>query len=104
MTAPRVVVYGQHRPFRMACEALLRASGVPARLASRQAELAKAIAEGGIAAILVSDDDQEVAAARMVADASRSRIPVLPQTTNETVSGFVGRVLATLAMGGDAPA
>jgi hypothetical protein len=99
-----VVVYGQHRPFRLACEALLRASGVPARLASRQAELAKAIAEGGIAAILVSDDDQEVAVARMVADASRSRMRVLPQTNNETVPVFVGRVLATLAMGGDAPA
>ena len=87
----------------MACEALLRASGVPARLASRQAELAKAIAEGGIAAILVSDDDQEVAAARMVADASRSRIPVLPQTTNETVSGFIYRVRGVLTVAGNAP-
>jgi hypothetical protein len=87
----------------MACEALLRASGVPARLASRQAELAKAIAEGGIAAILVSDDDQEVAVARMVADASRSRIPVLPQTTNETVSGFVYRVRGVLGVAANAP-
>ena len=103
MTAPRVVVYGQHRPFRLACEALLRASGVPARLASRQAELAKAIAEGGIAAILVSDDDQEVAVARMVADASRSRIPVLQQTTNETVSGFVYRVRGVLGVAANAP-
>jgi hypothetical protein len=107
VTAPRVVVYGQQRPFRLACEVLLRASGVPARLASRQAELAKAIGEGGIAVILVSDDDHDAAVARMVADASRSRIPVLPQSNNETVPVFVGRVLAmlaTLAMGGDAPA
>ena len=98
MTAPRVVVYGQHRPFRLACEALLRASGVPARLASRQAELAKAIGEGGIAAILVSNDEHDAAVARMVSDASRSRMPVLPQTHNETVPGFVARVLATLAV------
>ena len=34
----------------------------------------------------------------MVADASRSRIPVLPQSNNETVPGFVHRVLATLAV------
>ena len=64
MTPPWIVVYATNRPFRVRCDAVLRALGARVRLASRQAELVKAIGAGTTAAIIVSDDGRDAEVAR----------------------------------------
>ena len=87
MTAPRIVVYSMSRPFRTQCDAALRAAGALVRLASRQAEFAKAIGEGTIAAVIV-DDIGEANAARTL-----TGVPVMQRAPGESIEEIVARAL-----------
>lgn len=98
MTAPYIVVYAAHKPFRAACDALLRVAGVRVRVASRQAELAKAIAEGIIAVIIAGDEPGDVAVARELAVTSTSVVPVMQRALGESIEGIVARALVVASM------
>ncbi|QJR34327.1 hypothetical protein [Gemmatimonas groenlandica] len=87
MTPPRIVVYATSRPFRVQCDALLRAAGAAARLASRQAELAKAVGEGTIAAV-IAEDERHAEMARAV-----TRAVVIPRAPGESIEAIVARAL-----------
>lgn len=97
MTPPRIVVYSMSRPFRLQCEAVLRAAGALVRLASRQPELAKAVGEGTIAAIIV-DDDHDADVARTV-----SRVAVMHRAPGESIEAIVARALGAAATVTDQP-
>ena len=94
MTAPQFVVYALHKPFRTACDTLLRAAGARVRMASRQAELAKAIAGGATAVIIAGDAPSDVAVARMLAVTSDAVVLVLQRAPGESIEGVVARALA----------
>lgn len=94
MTPPRVAVYATHRPFRTACDALLRDAGAPVRVASRQAELVKAIGKGTIAVIIAGDDCHDVEVARAVAATSAAVVTVLQRAPGESIEEIVARALA----------
>lgn len=94
MTAPQFVVYALHKPFRTACDTLLRAAGSRVRMASRQAELAKAIAGGATAVIIAGDAPSDVAVARMLAVTSDAVVLVLQRAPGESIEGVVARALA----------
>ena len=94
MTPPRVAVYATHRPFRTACDALLRDAGARVRVASRQAELAKAIGKGTIAVIIAGDDGHDVEVARAVAATSAAVVTVLQRAPGESIEEIVARALA----------
>ena len=94
MSTPHIVVYAAHKPFRAACDALLRAAGVRVRVASRQAELAKAIAEGIIAVIIAGDDPADVAVARTLTATSATALPVMQRAPGESIEELVARALA----------
>ncbi len=87
MTPPRIVVYSTNRPFRVQCDAVLRAAGAAVRLASRQAELAKALGEGAIAAIIV-EDDREADVVRAM-----TRVAVMQRAPGESIEEIVARAL-----------
>ncbi len=103
MTPPRVVVYAINRPFRVACDALLREAGARVRVASRQAELAKAIGEGTIAVIIAGDDGPDVAVARELAATSATAVPILQRAPGESIEEIVARALAAAAASVDQP-
>lgn len=97
MTPPRVVVYATSRPFRIACDALLRDAGAPGRVASRQAELAKAIGTGTITVIIAGDEGHDVEVARAVAATSAAVVTVLQRAPGESIGEIVARALAAPA-------
>lgn len=103
MTPPRVAVYATHRPFRTACDALLRDAGVPVRVASRQAELAKAIGKGTIAVIIAGDDCHDGEVARAVAATSAAVVTVMQRAPGESIEGIVARALAATTPAVDQP-
>ena len=94
MTAPQFVVYAGHKPFRTACDTLLRAAGARVRMASRQAELAKAIAGGATVVIIAGDAPSDVAAARMLAVTSAAAVLVVQRAPGESIENIVARALA----------
>ena len=95
MTPPWIVVYATNRPFRVRCDAVLRALGARVRLASRPAELVKAIGAGTTAAIIVSDDGRDAEEAR---EATLGRpVPVIRQAPDESIDAVVARALAVAA-------
>ena len=104
MSSPRVVVYAAHRPFRLHCDALLREAGVFARLASRQAELAKALGDGTTAAIIVGDDDRDADVVRELVHAlAHARpailgppVPIMQRAPGESIEEIVARALAVI--------
>jgi len=98
MNAPQIVVYAMSRPFRAACDALLRASGARVRLASRQSELAKAIGEGTIAVIIAGDDDSNVLVARLLAATSSTVTPVVQRAPGESIEELVARALRRVSL------
>ncbi len=101
MTPPGIVVYAMSRPFRMRCDHVLRTAGARVRLASRPAELVKAIGAGTMTAIIVSDDGRDAAAAR---DATSDRpVPVIRQAPGESIEALVARALAVVARPADQP-
>lgn len=61
-----IAVYSGDRAWRTDAERRLRARGVPVRVASRPAELAKCLADGAVAVVLAGPDPQ---VAREVASA-----------------------------------
>ncbi|WP_411278542.1 hypothetical protein [Gemmatimonas sp.] len=97
MTPPRVVVYATSRPFRAACDGLLREAGARVRVASRQAELAKAIGEGTIEVVIAGDDGQDLAVARELAARSTTAVPVVQRAPGESIEEIVARALAVAA-------
>lgn len=97
MPPPRIVVYATNRLFRVQCVALLRAAGAAVRVASRQAELAKALGEGTIAAIIV-DDDRDAAVARAV-----TRVVVMQRAPGESIEEIVARALGPAGTLADQP-
>lgn len=101
MTTPRIVVYSTSRPFRVQCDVLLRAAGAAVRLASRQAELAKALGEGTIAAIIV-DDDRDADVARAVTRAVPG-VVMMQRAPDESIEGIVARALAAAGTSTDQP-
>lgn len=94
MTPPRIVVFATRRLFRVQCDTLLRAAGARVRLASRQAELAKAISEGTIAAIIV-EDDRDAAVAQLLARgaATGTEMAVMQRAPGESIEEIVARAL-----------
>jgi hypothetical protein len=102
MTPPWIVVYATNRPFRLQCDAVLREAGARVRLASRQAELVKALGEGTTAAIIVSDDGRD---AEVVCQATPGRsVPVIRHAPGESIEAVVARALAVLARPVESPA
>jgi len=97
MSSPRIVVYATDRPFRLQCEAQLREAGVVVRLASRQAELAKALGDGTTAAIIVGDDGRDADVARELVDARPATpgppVPILQRAPGESIEEIVARAL-----------
>ncbi len=97
MSSPRIVVYATDRPFRLQCEAHLREAGVVVRLASRQAELAKALGDGSTAAIIVGDDGHDADVARELVDAQPATlgppVPILQRALGESIEEIVARAL-----------
>jgi len=99
MTAPQIVVYATSRPFRVACDVLLREAGVRVRLASRQSELAKAIGEGTIAVIIAGDDGHhDATVAHAVAATSAALIPVVQRAPGESIEELVARALLRVSL------
>ncbi len=103
MTPAQVVVYASNRPFRVACDALLREAGARVRVASRQAELAKAIGEGTTAVIIAGDESQDVAVARALAATVAMMVPVMQRAPGESIQEIVARALAAAAPSVDQP-
>ncbi len=109
MMSVRVVVYAGDRPFRTECDALLRRTGVLVRMASRQAELAKAIGDGTVSVIIAGDapHDAEVARATAIAyahaDASATMPPVMQRAPGESIGEIVARALAVSGTYTDQP-
>jgi len=102
MTPPLVVVYAASRPFRAACDGLLREAGARVRVASRQSELAKAIGEGTIgegriAVIIAGDDGRDVAVARELASTSKTVVVVMQRAPGESIEEIVARALVVAA-------
>jgi hypothetical protein len=101
MTPPWIVVYATNRPFRLRCDAALRALGAQVRLASRQAELVKAIGAGTTAAVIVSDDGRDAEVAR---EATLGRpVPVIRHAPDESINAVVARALAVAARPVESP-
>jgi len=101
MTPPWIVVYAMHRPFRVRCDAELRALGARVRLASRQAELVKALGAGTTAAVIVSDDGRD---AEVVREATEGKpIPVIRHAPDESIEAVVARALAVIARPVESP-
>ena len=98
MSLPRMVVYAANRPFRLHCDTLLREAGVPVRLASRPAELAKALADGTTAAIIVGDDGRDADVARELTLARPVTlgppVPIMQRAPGESIEEIVARALA----------
>jgi hypothetical protein len=107
MSPPRMVVYATHRPFRLHCDALLREAGVLVRLASRQAELAKALGDGTTAAIIVGDDRRDADVARELVDARPATlgppVPIMQRAPSESIEEIVARALAVMTSPTDQP-
>ena len=107
MSLPRMVVYAANRPFRLHCDTLLREAGVPVRLASRPAELAKALADGTTAAIIVGDDGRDAVVARELILARPVTlgppVPIMQRAPGESIEEIVARALAGAAQVGDPP-
>lgn len=97
MTPPLVVVYATSRPFRIQCDTLLREAGARVRLASRQAELAKALAEGATVAIIVGDDGRDAEVARELIHARPpslgASVPIMQRAPGESIEEIVARAL-----------
>lgn len=97
MSSPRIVVYATDRPFRVQCEARLREAGVVVRLASRQAELVKALGDGTTAVIIVGDDGRDADVARELLDARQATlgppVPILQRAPGESIEEIVARAL-----------
>ena len=104
MSTPRMVVYATHRPFRLHCDALLREAGVLVRLASRPAELAKALGDGTTAAIIVGDDVHDAEVVRELVHAlGHARpvtlgppVPIMQRAPGESIEEIVARALAVM--------
>jgi hypothetical protein len=107
MSTPRVVVYADNRPFRLHCDALLREAGALVRLASRPAELAKALADGTTAAIIVGDDgrDADVVRALMLARPATlgPPVPIMQRAPGESIEAIVARALGVTETAADQP-
>ncbi len=107
MSTPRVVVYADDRPFRLHCDALLREAGVLARLASRPAELAKALADGTTAAIIVGDDRRDADVARELILARPATlgppVPIMQRAPGESIEEIVARALGATDATRDQP-
>lgn len=92
-----IVLFAQDRAFRAAVDRALRAAGVTVRVASRQAELAKALSGGASRVVVVgpSPDDhvmvQAVCAAMPVTDAAA--ITLINTTPGDTIEDVVRRAL-----------
>lgn len=98
MTAPLVVVYASNRPFRAACDALLRGAGARVRLASRQAELAKALGDGAPAVIITGEHATDRAVATALASTTTSATPVVQRAPGESMEDLVRRALLPVAL------
>lgn len=106
MTPLRIVVYATSRPFRLQCDTLLREAGVRVRLASRQAELAKALGEGATAAIIVGDDGRDAAVAGELVrarPATLGPVPIMQRAPGESIEEIVARALGATDTPTDQP-
>jgi hypothetical protein len=104
MTPPLIVVYAEHRPFRVQCEAVLRRAGARVRLASRPAELAKAMREASGTVVIVGDEQQDAeVAGTLVATSSSPLTLILQRALGESIEEIVARALAVVTVSVDQP-
>jgi hypothetical protein len=89
-----IVVYSGDRAWRHAVEQALSARGVPARIASRPAELAKSLADGVVRAVLVGpgSDDHAVVAKAVTAFAAIA-VAVIRTSPGESTESVVRRAM-----------
>lgn len=89
-----IAVFSHDRAFRVAVDSALRAAGVRVRLASRQAELAKALTGDDVRALIVGPLPEDRAAADTVcAGTGRTTLPVRNTTPDEAIGEIVRRAL-----------
>lgn len=93
MTPPRIVVYAIDRAFRVQCATTLRGAGAHARLASNQAELAKAMGDGLSTVIIVGDDRSDAEGASALAAALAPLWLIMQRAPGESIEEIVARAL-----------
>lgn len=87
-----IALYAGDRHFRAACDRLLRAEGVAVRPSSRQAELAKSLADGAVRVIVVSRDPVDQ---RTVQQLAGDRV-VICEAPGDEAEAVVHRALEAL--------
>lgn len=85
-----IVVYSGDRAWRLACERALRVRAVPTRVASRPAELAKALADGAATLVIVGPDTGAAAQASTVITTQQC----CNATPGDTIEEIVHRAIA----------
>ncbi len=103
-TPPVVVVYAADRELRRQGDTLLRAAGVHTRVASRPAELAKALRVGMPALIVLGDHaDEHVQAVLAPVLAASPAMCVMYQAPGESIGMIVARALSAVGRSADQP-
>jgi hypothetical protein len=102
-TPPVVVLYGADRELRRQGDALLRSAGVLTRVASRPAELAKALRVGRPTLIVLGDDATGSAAALAPVLAVSPAMSVMYQAPGESIGRIVARALGVIGGWADQP-
>ena len=101
---PVVVLYAADREFRRQGDALLRAAGVHTRVASRPAELAKAL-RVGLPSVIVLGDDHTGSMADVLTSALAPVLaacpatPVMHRAPGESIEMIVARALGVMGRG-----